>query len=38
MNVIVAGDFNTAPKGGLYEFMRNGFYDCLKNPRKNISC
>jgi hypothetical protein len=33
----VCGDFNSTPRGGIYEFMRAGSYDCLKLDRYSIS-
>ena len=35
--VIVCGDFNATPRGGVYEFMRTGSFDCLKLDRYTIS-
>jgi|LauGreDrversion4_2_1035121.scaffolds.fasta_scaffold282762_1 hypothetical protein len=33
----ICGDFNSAPRGGIYEFMRQGSYDCMKLDRFSIS-
>jgi mRNA deadenylase 3'-5' endonuclease subunit Ccr4 len=30
LNVIMCGDFNSSPRSGIYEFMRQGYYDCMK--------
>ena len=35
--VFVCGDFNAAPRSGIYEFMRTGEYDCQTLSRNNIS-
>jgi len=35
--VFACGDFNAGPKSGLYEFMRQGEYDCLTYSRNSIS-
>lgn len=29
----ICGDFNSTPRGGIYEFMRQGSYDCMKLDR-----
>ena len=34
---MVAGDFNSTPRSGVYDFMRTGTYDCLKLDRYSIS-
>ena len=33
----ICGDFNSAPRSGIYEFMRNGTYDVLKLDKYNLS-
>jgi len=37
VSIFICGDFNSAPKSGINDFMRLGFYDCLKFPRNMIS-
>jgi hypothetical protein len=34
---IVCGDFNSTPRGGVYEFLRQGTFDCMKLDRSVIS-
>ena len=34
---MIAGDFNSTPRSGVYDFMRTGTYDCLKLDRYSIS-
>ena len=34
---MITGDFNSAPCGGIYDFMRLGYYDTLKLARNQIS-
>lgn len=37
MITIVTGDFNAGSTSGVYDYMRLGYYDCLKLSRKYIS-
>ena len=37
MATIICGDFNSCPRGGIYEFMRTGQFDCLKLNKYDIS-
>lgn len=34
---IICGDFNSCPRGGVYEFMRTGQFDCLKLNKYDVS-
>ena len=35
--IFICGDFNSAPRGAVYEFMRQGSYDCMKLDKNSIS-
>ena len=34
---IVCGDFNSCPRGGIYEYIRSGKFDCLKLDKYTMS-
>ena len=34
---IICGDFNACPRGGIYEYMRSGKFDCLKLDKYSMS-
>jgi hypothetical protein len=33
----ICGDYNSASRSGIYEYMVKGAYDCLKLNKKDIS-
>eukprot|EP00347_Sterkiella_histriomuscorum_P024238 403331830 len=37
VQIVMCGDYNAGPRSGVYDFMRNGEYDCLKLSRNTIS-
>lgn len=37
VSMVMCGDYNAAPRSGVYEYMRKGEYDCLKLSRNTIS-
>jgi endonuclease/exonuclease/phosphatase family metal-dependent hydrolase len=37
VNTVMCGDFNAVPRSGIYEFMRLGYFDCLKIQRNIIT-
>lgn len=37
MIIFVCGDFNSSSRSGVYEFMRLGYFDCMKMGRADIS-